>query len=135
MMAKVVSRHGDRLPETLHPLQETLTALHVDLLHHMQKEDQILFPAIADVEAGRTAGQAAWIAQPIEVMEDEHEQAGAALARMRTLTGGYIPPADACPTFRGLYFGLAELEREMHVHVHLENNILFPRAAELARTR
>jgi regulator of cell morphogenesis and NO signaling len=135
MMAKVVSRHGQRLPETLLPLQQTLAALHVDLLHHMQKEDEILFPAIQEIESGRLGGHAAWIEQPIEIMEDEHEQAGAALARIRDLTSGYTPPADACPTFRGLYYGLAELEREMHVHVHLENNILFPRAAHLSRVR
>ena len=66
-------------------------------------------------------------------MEDEHAQGGAALRRMRELTDGYAPPADACPTFRGLCFGLAELEREMHIHVHLENNVLFPQAAERAR--
>jgi regulator of cell morphogenesis and NO signaling len=135
LMAKVVSRHGERLPDTLLPLQQTLTALQVDLLHHMQKEDEILFPAIQEIEAGRAGHGAAWIEQPIEIMEDEHEQAGAALARMRELTDGYTPPADACPTFRGLYYGLAELERAMHVHVHLENNILFPRAAHLARSR
>ena len=69
------------------------------------------------------------------IMEAEHEQAGAALARLRELTGGYTPPEDACPTFRGLYYGLAQLEHEMHVHVHLENNILFPRAGRLARER
>jgi regulator of cell morphogenesis and NO signaling len=68
-------------------------------------------------------------------MEDEHEAAGQALATMRTLTNGYAPPEGACPTFRGLYFGLAQLERDMHLHVHLENNVLFPRAAGLARGR
>jgi regulator of cell morphogenesis and NO signaling len=135
MMAKVVSRHGDRLPDVLLPLQQTLNGLHVELLHHMHKEDQILFPAIRGIEQGRGGANAAWIDQPIAVMEDEHDQAGAALARLRELTGDYTPPPDACPTFRGLYYGLAELEREMHVHVHLENNILFPRAAELARAR
>ena len=66
------------------------------------------------------------------VMIDEHESAGEALAAMRALTNGYVPPEDACPTFRGLYFGLSELEREMHVHVHLENNILFPRVSQLS---
>ena len=59
--------------------------------------------------------------------------AEAALARMRELTDSYTPPADACPTFRGLYYGLAELERDMQIHIHLENDILFPRA--LARAR
>ena len=60
-------------------------------------------------------------------MEAEHEHAGQALARMRELTDDYTPPEWACPTFRGLYYGLAELEREMHLHVHLENNVLFPK--------
>ena len=97
----------------------------------MAKEDRVLFPAIAAIEAG-AAGANAWIDQPIAVMEAEHDHAGQALARMRELTADYTPPEWACPTFRGLYFGLAELERDMHLHVHLENNILFPRAAALA---
>lgn len=131
MMAKVVSRHGDHLPQTLQPLQETLAALQDDLLQHMAKEGAILFPAITAVETGGQ-GAGPWINQPIAVMEAEHDQAGRALARMRELTHDYTPPEWACPTFRGLYYGLAELEREMHVHVHLENNILFPRAASMA---
>jgi regulator of cell morphogenesis and NO signaling len=64
-------------------------------------------------------------------MEDEHDAAGAALARLRELTGGFQPPAGACPTFRGLYHGLAELEADLHRHIHLENNVLFPRAQQL----
>lgn len=131
MMAKVVSRHGEHLPETLLPLQATLAALQDDLLQHMAKEDQVLFPAIVAVEAG-AAAPSPWINEPIEVMEAEHDHAGQALARMRELTAGYTPPEWACPTFRGLYYGLAELERDMHLHVHLENNILFPRAASMA---
>lgn len=135
MLAKVVSRHGDRLAETLLPLEATFGLLQREMLEHMHKEDAVLFPAIIELEQGSEArpGGFAWIAQPINVMEAEHESAGAALARMRELTRGYAPPADACPTFRGLYYGLAELERDMHVHVHLENNILFPRAARLTR--
>jgi regulator of cell morphogenesis and NO signaling len=136
MLVKVVSRHGDRHPET-RPLQETFNALHAELLHHMQKEDAILFPAVVALESGRPDGFGgfAWIDQPIEVMEAEHEEAGRALATMRELTGRYTPPDDACPTFRGLYHGLAELERDLHEHIHLENNVLFPRAARLAQAR
>jgi regulator of cell morphogenesis and NO signaling len=63
----------------------------------------------------------------------EHEDAGQFMAKIRALASGYEPPADACPTFRGLYHGLAEFERDLHQHVHLENNILFPRALELER--
>ena len=137
MLAKVVSRHGSRLPETLLPLQETFTALHTELLDHMAKEDAVLFPAIVALETEPESARTAWhwISQPIGVMEAEHAEAGAALERIAALTGGYVPPADACPTFRGLYHGLEELEREMHLHVHLENHILFPRAAALVRDR
>ncbi|MCC7035298.1 MAG: iron-sulfur cluster repair di-iron protein [Acidobacteria bacterium] len=131
MMAKVVSRHGDHLPQTLHPLQAVLTELTEDLLQHMAKEDGVLFPAIAALDAGG-AGAGPGIGQPIAVMEAEHDEAARRLSRMRELTADYTPPEWACPTFRGLYYGLAELEREMHVHVHLENNVLFPRAASFA---
>ena len=136
MVDKVVSRHGARLPR-LAQLQATFAGLQAELLEHMKKEDLVLFPAIVALESGGASGRSmgwTWIDQPIVVMEAEHASAGAALARIEQLTDGYTPPADACPTFRGLYYGLAELERDMHVHVHLENHILFPRAAALARS-
>jgi len=138
MLAKVVSRHGAHLPETLLPLQQTFETLRDELLEHMAKEDRVLFPAIVAIEAGgplpvRNVG--AWIAQPIEVMEAEHAAAGAALGRVRDLTNGFAPPDWACPTFRGLYYGLAQLETDMHLHVFLENHVLFPRAARLATDR
>jgi len=137
MLDKVVSRHGARLPETLLPLQQTFAALQAELLEHMAKEDAVLFPAIVALESEPESVRPGWgwIDQPIEVMEAEHADAGAALERIASLTHGYVPPADACPTFRGLYHGLEELEREMHLHVHLENHILFPRAAALVRDR
>ena len=137
MVAKVVSRHGNRLPDTLLPLESTFEGLRQELLAHMHKEDAILFPAIVALEAGASArgAQWTWISQPIDVMEAEHDQAGAALAALRAITSDYTPPADACPTFRGLYHGLADLEATMHLHVHLENNVLFPRAEALARER
>jgi regulator of cell morphogenesis and NO signaling len=136
MLDKVVNRHGARLPETLLPLQEVFAELQSELLTHMTKEDLVLFPAIVALEAGqppRASGDWTWIDQPIAAMEAEHAFAGAALERIAQLTDGYAPPEDACPTFRGLYHGLGELEREMHEHVHLENHVLFPRAASLAR--
>jgi len=132
MLAKVVDRHGDRHPEVLPALQETFAGLQRELLDHMRKEDAILFPAIVGLEAD--GGTIIRIDAPIHVMETEHEDAGRALARMRELTRGYTPPPEACPTFRGLYYGLAELERDMHLHVHLENNVLFPRASALAHS-
>lgn len=136
MVAKVVSRHGDKLPDLLPPLFETFVQLREELLEHMLKEDRVLFPAIVALEAGTplpVSDAGTWLPSPIGVMEAEHESAGQALARMRELTHDYTPPEWACPTFRGLYFGLAQLETDMHLHVHLENHILFPRALQLAR--
>jgi regulator of cell morphogenesis and NO signaling len=136
MLEKVVVRHGDALPGVLLPLQETFAALETELVDHMAKEDAVLFPSIVAMEMpGATAAERAWtwIERPIDVMEAEHASAGEALARMRAITDGYAPPAWACPTFRGLYYGLSELERDMQVHVHLENHVLFPRATDRAR--
>ena len=136
MVAKVVLRHGDRLPETLLPLRDTFDSFARELLSHMSREDAVLFPAIVEAEAAASNGQEPswpWIVGAIHVMERDHDSAGSALGTMRELTNDYTPPADACPTFRGLYHGLAELERDMHIHVHLENNILFPRATGLAK--
>ena len=137
MVDKVVSRHGHHLPEVLLPLQETFLFLRRELLDHMQREDRGAVPVhrVARVPAALPTRQAAkWIGAPIAAMEAEHEQAGDALQTLRELTDGYAPPEWACPTFRGLYYGLAQLEADMHVHVHLENHILFPRAAQLAHT-
>jgi regulator of cell morphogenesis and NO signaling len=137
MLDKVVDRHGDHLPDVLRPLQATFARLRDELLDHMGKEDAVLFPLITELEASGGASRPGFrwtaIAQPIVVMEAEHASAGEALDTMRALTRGYAPPEWACPTFRGLYYGLAELERDMHVHVHLENHVLFPRAAALAQ--
>lgn len=134
MMAKVIARHGDAHGDMLRPLGRVFADFQSDLMAHMQKEDGVLFPAVIGLERGDASvmGSWHWIAGPIGMMELEHADAGAALAEMRRLTNGFVPPADACPTFQGLLHGLGELEREMHLHVHLENNILFPRAAALA---
>lgn len=128
MMAKVYTRHGDRLPRVLGPLQASLDCLTEDLVHHMRREDVILFPAIVAAEEQHTPFA---LRQAIGVMERDHARADELLAEMRELTGGYVPPEGACPTFRGLYFGLDDLEKRMHLHVHLENDILFPRALAL----
>jgi regulator of cell morphogenesis and NO signaling len=135
MVDKVVSRHGDRRAATLLPLQTTFAPLQAGLLEHMANEDAVLFPAIVALESGGPVAPATLrsIDQPIAVLEAEHAAAGTALARLSDLTDGYVPPEDACPTFRGLYYGLAELERDMHLHVHLENHVLFPRTAAMFR--
>lgn len=121
MMAKVVRVHGDKDPERLPELQETLAAARAELMTHMPKEEQVLFPMIE-------RGEGAQGSTPIDVMEHEHDEIAAMLKRMRELTDDYTPPAEACMTWKGLWAGLANLHRETQEHIHLENDILFPRA-------
>ena len=122
LMARKVNRvHGDKMPEVLPELLATLLALKAELEAHMMKEEQILFPLIRK-------GQGARGSAPMLVMEDEHESAGRALEKLRRLTNDYTAPEGACNTWRALWVGLEHLETDMHEHIHLENNILFPRA-------
>jgi len=137
MAARVLSAHGERHPEMLKNLAATFRDLREELESHMMKEEQILFPYVERLEALAARGGSlpgspfGSIEGPIGAMEHEHEIAGNALARMRELTGGYVPPEDACNGFRGLYHGLKEFETDLHQHIHLENNVLFPRATRL----
>ncbi len=121
MSDKVLKVHGDKDPETLSELNSVVLALKNELEQHMQKEEQILFPMIRQGEGAMSGG-------PISVMEQEHASAGAALERLNELTNGYEVPEHACTTWRALWHGLAALEESLHQHIHLENNILFPRA-------
>jgi regulator of cell morphogenesis and NO signaling len=130
MAARVLSVHGEKHPETLPALAATVQALRAELESHMTKEEQVLFPAVRELEAGGGA-PAPWLSEPIAMMEDEHDVAARALRELRRLTDAFQPPIGACTTFRGLYHGLAELESDTHRHIHLENNVLFPRAAHL----
>ena len=126
MARKVASVHGSKDPALVR-IGDIVAELAPELLTHMTKEEAVLFPAIAAIEAG--GRQPAFpVSAPIAVMEHEHDYAGALLAELRTLTNGYEPPAWGCATLRALFHGLSELESAMHVHVHLENNVLFPRA-------
>jgi regulator of cell morphogenesis and NO signaling len=131
MAAKVHRVHGGKAPY-LARLDAIVSELSADLRSHMHKEETVLFPAIRAVAAG--SGRAPIpISAPITVMEAEHDHAGALLSELRAITDGYVAPEWACQTFRALYHGLADLEAAMHVHVHLENNVLFPRAVALTR--
>lgn len=132
---KVARVHGANHPEMVKVLQ-VLKSFKEQLELHMQKEELILFPGIVGIEAGKSPksfGCGGGVEHPIEVMTQEHEDAGDALAELNRLTNQYTPPADACDTFKVLLHSLASLELEMHQHVHKENNILFPRAAALAK--
>ncbi len=136
MVAKVLNVHGERHPE-VKDLAATFRALREELEMHLLKEERVLFPYVERLEAlvlqGRPLTTPPFADGPIGAMEHEHDDAGRALARLRELTGGYVPPADACNTFRGLYHGLEEFEAALHQHIHLENNVLFPRTARLER--
>lgn len=125
MATRVLHVHGATASH-LARLDAIVAELAEDLQTHMRKEEMVLFPAIRATELGRQGAMP--IATPIGVMEHEHDRAGALLAELRTITGGYRAPDWACETYRALYHGLSEMEAQMHVHVHLENNILFPRA-------
>jgi regulator of cell morphogenesis and NO signaling len=126
LAAKVHRVHGSKAAH-LSRVEAIVSELSADLRSHMQKEEAVLFPAIrsADAEGGHPSIP---LPAAVTVMEAEHDHAGALLSELRTVTGDYAAPDWACQTFRALYHGLAELEAAMHVHVHLENNILFPRA-------
>jgi regulator of cell morphogenesis and NO signaling len=130
---KVVRRHGDTRPE-LPAIQSQLAELSEELLQHCAKEEVVLFPYIAKLERALANGAPApqgcfgTIANPIAMMTQEHDAAGALVARMRELSNGFTPPVGACPTYHAYYSGLHEFEQDLHQHIHLENNILFPRA-------
>lgn len=121
LAAKVHSVHGSKDPERLTEIVTVFAALKAELADHFAKEEKILFPMILSGRGAETGG-------PISVMEHEHESAGNALRRLRELTNDYTVPAEACNSWRALWEGLAALEQSLHVHIHLENNILFPRA-------
>lgn len=127
MARKVAEVHGRKAPHLI-KVAGIIVKLAAELTAHMRKEEIVLFPAIEALEGGTAVVP---ISAPIAVMQHEHDDTGALLAELRTLTGGYEPPEWGCATLRALYHGLAELESAMHVHVHLENNILFPRAMRL----
>jgi len=130
-LQKVSSKHGERNPE-LYLIFETFSELKEEMELHMKKEELILFPKIKELERGvKQSLPNMNIQAPIAVMEDEHDHAGRCLEQIRQLSNNYTPPADGCTTYRLSYAALQGLERDLHQHVHLENNILFPKAIEI----
>ncbi len=128
---RVQRAHGATRPE-LAQLREIFLAFKAELDAHMQKEERVLFPLCRQLESssGPARSHCGSIASPIAVMVKEHDDAGEALAAMRALTNDYTPPQGACNTYRAMLSGLAEMEADMHQHVHKENNILFPKSIE-----
>jgi len=132
LLDKTIQAHGDRHGEMLEQLRHSYISLKNDIEMHLMKEEQILFPLIRQMEAfEQHRGPApemhcGSIGNPIGQMVYEHDVAGDFLAQMRHVTNNYTLPSDACATFTALYEGLDALEKDLHEHIHLENNILFP---------
>ena len=129
MAQRVAEVHGTNTPSLvqLHLVYEEMM---VELNHHMMKEENILFPTIRAMAAGQAASIP--VDGAIATMLAEHDDAGAALQKMREWTNGFTPPPEACNTYRALFAGLAALEEDLHRHIHLENSVLFPAARTMA---
>jgi len=136
-LTRLVEVHGVRHPE-LARVAIYFDQVAADLGQHMVKEEQILFPYVRDLaeagdSCGRTQSPFGTVANPIQMMEREHQDVGDALRLIRELTRGYAAPEDGCTTYAVTMAELQQFERDLHRHVHLENNVLFPEALKLER--
>jgi regulator of cell morphogenesis and NO signaling len=135
---KVVSVHGKNHPELQH-VRATFRGLAQELTTHMMKEEAVLFPYIVRMEEAVIQEEPVLpppfgsVKNPVAMMMHEHDSAGEALRAIRQASAGYTPPGDACISYQTLYKALADFEADLHQHIHLENNILFPRAVEMER--
>jgi regulator of cell morphogenesis and NO signaling len=135
-LQKVSSKHGDRHPE-LYKIFQTFSAVKEEMEGHMKKEELILFPRIkelqklADNENAQLQLNIGYLQSPITVMEQEHDHAGGLLNDIRIFSNNYTPPQDACTTYRLCFAALKAFELDLHQHVHLENNVLFPKSIEI----
>jgi regulator of cell morphogenesis and NO signaling len=138
MAERCAGKHGPAHPEVIQ-IERQLRQLGTELLNHLSKEELILFPYIEALEKHHNGSGPAphacfpTVESPVQMMLSEHEAAGALLEEMRASTKNFAPPADACPTLVGLYDGIDAFERDLHRHIHLENNLLFPRAIALEK--
>ncbi|MGH9739027.1 MAG: iron-sulfur cluster repair di-iron protein [Candidatus Acidiferrales bacterium] len=136
LISKVISVHGKNHPELLQ-VQSLFRDLSQELTTHMMREEQLLFPYITEMEEAISrkrplpSAMFGTVQNPVRMMMLEHDSSGRELRKMRGLTDGYVSPPDACVTYQTLYRALEAFERDLHEHIHLENNILFPRSVEL----
>lgn len=139
LAAKVKEKHGENHPE-LAEIEELFSQVAGEMIAHMQKEERILFPYIEGVERAANGHENIerpffqTVRNPVHMMMQEHDASAALVRQIREKSSGYAPPKDACPSYEALYRELREFEKDLHQHVHLENNILFPRAVELEPT-
>ena len=136
LLTKVCTVHGPNHNE-LFRIQNLFQLLHRDLIPHMQKEEMVLFPYIEKMEEAASSGRPSpvpvfgTVSNPIRMMMMEHETAGELLKVIRHISGDFSVPKDGCSSYEALYKALHDLEQDLHQHIHLENNILFPRAAQM----
>ncbi len=136
---KVMKVHGNQHPELLQ-VQQLVEAVYEELTEHMMKEEQVLFPFIKHLAAAKQGNQTyapgsfGKVNNPIQMMEAEHEAVGKNMETIRTITQNYTLPQDACASYSLLYRMLDEFEDDLHLHIHLENNILFPKAIDIEKT-
>jgi regulator of cell morphogenesis and NO signaling len=139
LLDKVCSVHGKNHPE-LKQVRASFQGLVQELTTHMMKEERVLFPYIVRMEEAVIQKEPVLpppfgsVQNPVSMMEHEHESAGNALRDMREASCGYAPPGDGCISYQTLYKALADFEADLHLHIHLENNILFPRAIAMEKT-
>ena len=129
-LQKIIAKHGGRHPEML-KVYQVFMSLKEEMELHMQKEEAILFPRIKEMESQLAIGNpfkvhVSYLQSPVSMMEQEHDHAGTAMATIRELTSNYTLPEDACTTYKLSFAALAAFELDLHQHVHLENNMLFP---------
>lgn len=135
-LEKIARKHSHHHPELI-PLHVQFQQMANDLLRHLQKEEKVLFPAIREMENSIRHGiilseeERTWLMAPIRAMEMEHVDAGDEMEMIRKLSNNYYIPADACTTYKLAYRSLREFEQDLHRHIHLENNLLFPSIIEL----
>lgn len=137
-LAKICQVHGNHHPE-LFEVEKHFNDSAGELAKHMKKEELILFPFIRKMVKAQMSGEQleqpnfGTVENPVEMMKHEHETEGERFARISEITNRYTPPADACNTYMVTFALLKEFEEDLHLHIHLENNILFPRAIELEK--
>lgn len=135
---KVMKVHGNNHPELLR-VNQLVQEVNAELTSHMIKEEKVLFPYIKELVATKNnisplhAAHFGTVQNPINMMEAEHELVGKNLDEIRVLTNNYLLPEDACASYSLLYSLLDEFEDDLHLHIHLENNILFPKALEIEK--
>jgi regulator of cell morphogenesis and NO signaling len=133
LLDKVHEKHGPNHPELGH-IRSVFRGLGQELMMHLMKEESILFPYIERMEESVLQHEPilpppfGTVANPVRMMEHEHDEAGAALKAIHEASKDYNPPPDACTSFCALYTALANFEKDLHQHIHLENNVLFPKA-------